>query len=525
MTFSAVALPPRRLLPALLPVFLAVALALPAPDAQAQSRRDRANAEAIQNGFNAALERYKAALANNASADADAEGDDADDALEAMEKQLGACGTQRGCQLEPMLRAYREALQADTSMEDPWFDEDDLVDISADDVPPTASADALLDDRNRRFAEVVQFNPAVQAGIRRWLTDMRPQLMRSYENYQYLRHLMAPEFQKRGLPEALLFGILAKESNGMVHARSRAGAAGPMQFMPATGRRFGLGPDGSGFDTRFDAQRSAEAAAAYLMERYEQLDSNIEMSLAAYNGGEGRALRVFRQTNGRSFWEYDVYNQFPAETRDYVPMVVAAAWIFLHPRDYGVRFPRVASRPGRLTLQQDTTINELTICMGNNRGSDGFSRTLRNLNPRYASPSQWIPAGTQLNVTTQMARLYNRYCQRGRRAELARQLVRSDPASAVVRIGNLQQVQSAAPAAVATGTTAASAPPAAAPAAAAPAPAARIRQHRVVRGDTLSSIARRYGCTVSALASANRLKGPAYAIRPGQMLNLAGCSR
>src|SRR3546814_1573386 len=87
---------------------------------------------------------------------------------------------------------------------------------------------------------MVQYNPAVQAGIRRWLTDMRPSLMDSYENYEYLRQTMWPSFERAGLPEALLFGIMAKESNGKAHATSRAGAAGPMQFMYATGKRFGL---------------------------------------------------------------------------------------------------------------------------------------------------------------------------------------------------------------------------------------------------------------------------------------------
>ena len=75
------------------------------------------------------------------------------------------------------------------------------------------------------------------------------------------------------LPEAkrvvdVIFGILAKESNGRVHSVSRAGAVGPMQFMPATGQRFGLGPDGTGFDTRYDPRGSADAAASYLNERF-----------------------------------------------------------------------------------------------------------------------------------------------------------------------------------------------------------------------------------------------------------------
>ena len=95
---------------------------------------------------------------------------------------------------------------------------------------------------------------------------------------------------------------MAKESNGRVHAVSRAGAAGPMQFMPATGRRFGLGPDGSGFDTRYDPRSVALASAEYLNERLQQLNNDVEMSLAGYNGGEGRALRVHRQGGGSGFW-------------------------------------------------------------------------------------------------------------------------------------------------------------------------------------------------------------------------------
>src|SRR3546814_1755751 len=70
---------------------------------------------------------------------------------------------------------------------------------------------------------------------------------------------------------------------------------------------------------------SAVAAAAYLNERLGKLNSSIEMSLAAYNGGEGRALRVHENSNGRGFWIADIYNQFPAETRDYVPMETGRA--------------------------------------------------------------------------------------------------------------------------------------------------------------------------------------------------------
>ena len=311
---------------------------------------------------------------------------------------------------------------------------------------------------------------------------------------------------------------MAKESNGKVHAGSRAGAVGPLQFMPATGRRFGLGNDGSGFDTRYDPRASADAAAQYLTERMNQLGNSIELSLAGYNGGEGRALRVYREKGGRSFWDYDVYNQFPAETKDYVPMVIAAAWLFLHPKDYGIRWPRVGTRPATITLAQPASIYELTICLGNYGSRDGYMRALRNLNPRWNADST-IPAGTALNATTRIAWLYRFNCgSNSKRAQLARQLVASNVQSALVRIGPM----STAPA---PGEGTATAPVQDAPPPARPAAPAKPKTYKVQRGDSLVAIARRFGCELRDVAKANKLKAPKYAIKPGQSLKLEGCAK
>lgn len=505
-------------------VFMLAAV-LASPQVQAQSRRERAEVEQLQRSLQDAQQRYQQADEGSAAAQG---------ALRDADKVIADCATRKGCNVSAFLLQYRSMLQPPERSGGSDADLDDPIDFTADDVPPEATADALLDERNRAFAREVQFNPAVQSGIRRWLTDMRPSLMQSYENYQYMRHLMAPAFRNRGLPEALLFGILAKESNGKVHVGSRAGAVGPMQFMPATGKRFGLGVDGSGFDTRYDPRASAEAAASYLMERYGQLNSNIELSLAAYNGGEGRALRVY-QNVGNNFWNYDVYNQFPAETKDYVPMVIAAAWLYLHPDDYGLQFPRVASRPAMLRLEQPTTLYELTICLGNTRGSDGYLRALRNLNPRL-QPQSRLPQGGVVNATTQIARRYNRYCTGGKRSQLAQQLVNTDPSLAIVRVGDVTTVETIQPqkrtvyvpgqgpteVTVATGQPAETA--AATTAAPQPAKADAPAQHRVAAGETLMAVARRYGCNVKRLAEVNGIRPPRYAIRQGQVLRLDGCS-
>ncbi|PBJ83428.1 lytic transglycosylase [Lysobacteraceae bacterium NML93-0399] len=501
---------------------LALALAGTATDANAQSRRDREAAEALNQRMLDAEGRYRQALVQIANDDP-AGMDASNAALEDMEDVMLACEKQRGCSVPQLLTTYKRLLKADVDAQAGQGPDDaDVAGLEGGlptaDVPAAASASALLAE-DERFKRMVELNPAVQASIRRWLTDMRVSLITSHENYQYMQHLMSPAFKRSGLPEALLFGILAKESNGRVHSRSRAGAAGPLQFMPATGRRFGLGPDGTGFDTRYDPRMAADAAAVYLNERFAQHGNEIEYWLAAYNGGEGRALRIYREASGRRFWDPDIYNQFPAETKDYVPMVIAAAWLYLHPQEYGLVFPRIDARPATFTLERPASIYELTICLGNGNTRDGYMRALRNLNPSYEA-DDLLPAGTTLAGTTRMASLYKRWCVRGARADLAAELVNSDPRAAIVRTGAIEVLPSdaSAPAAVPP-SAAAPRPPEAAPA---PQP---TRIHRVARGDTLGRIAQRYGCEVLVLAQANGLRAPAFALKQGQTLKLEGCSR
>ena len=501
----------------ILAAFAAAAIAaLSAPHVHAQSKRDLAAAAVLQQRMENAEKHYRDAML---AEDEEAATTASSAALNEIKAVIEACARQKGCAMPDMLATYERLLKASPQPGEELFDDEaedpiDEGDFTAADVPEQANAASLLSEEGKRFVQMVQFNPAVQAGIRRWLTDMRPSLMDSYENYRYMQHLMSPAFKRHGLPEALLFGIMAKESNGKVHAGSRAGAVGPLQFMPATGRRFGLGNDGTGFDTRYDPRASADAAAQYLTERMNQLGNSIELSLAGYNGGEGRALRVYREKGGRSFWDYDVYNQFPAETKDYVPMVIAAAWLFLHPKDYGIRWPRVGTRPATITLAQPASIYELTICLGNYGSRDGYMRALRNLNPRWNADST-IPAGTALNATTRIAWLYRFNCgSNSKRAQLARQLVASNVQSALVRIG---------PMSTAPGEGTATAPVQDAPPPARPAAPAKQKTYKVQRGETLSSIARKFGCELRDVAKANKLKAPKYAIRPGQSLKLEGC--
>jgi membrane-bound lytic murein transglycosylase D len=344
----------------------------------------------------------------------------------------------------------------------------------------------------QKLSELIAMNGPVKAALEMWLTQWRPQLMDAWVNYQYMRYQMWPQYEKADLPEALLFGIMAKESGGKVHAVSRSGAAGPLQFMYATGLRFGLSSDG-GFDMRFDPAASARANAEYINEQLRIFNNNLELTIGAYNGGEGRMRRTVGDDTSVSFYDPRIYNQLSQETRDYVPSVLAAAWLFLHPESYNLRFPKTDGAPGAVILKRPASLSELTVCLGSADGMrDGWFRTLRNLNPRL-DPQVTQPAGTSLQLPKPLEQAYASRCVDGPWPILAGDLHR-----AVIPVVALP------------------------PSAPTP-PAVRGTSHyKVRRGDTLISIVRKLHCSsVQEVTEMNELKHHRLAV--GKTLKLPVC--
>lgn len=363
-------------------------------------------------------------------------------------------------------------------------------------VPELGRSVSLL--KGRELSDVIALNGAVKAALEAWLTQYRPNLIAAYENYQHMRYLMAPEYHRAGLPEAILFGMMAQESGGKVHAVSRSGASGPLQFMSATGQRFGLRTV-DGFDQRFDPALSARANAAYLNEQLAIFNNDLELVIGAYNGGEGAMRRRVAAAGGSpSFWDPKIYYDMSQETREYVPMVLAAAWLYLHPERYNLEFPSVPGKPGSITLARPASITELSICLGQDDvAPQGWFRTLRNLNPELDHKAQQ-PAGAKLAVPAHLQATYARNCTAGRWPELAAELH-----SAVV-----PSVPPSTRRATASSTR------------------ARSRSYTVARGDTLAAIARRTGCgSFHDIARTNALRAPHYPIKPGQVLKLENCPR
>lgn len=345
-------------------------------------------------------------------------------------------------------------------------------------MPELGNTVSLL--RGTDLRDIISLNGPINAALDDWLTWMRPMLMDSYENYQYLRQRIAPIYEEAGLPEALLFAMIATETGGRVHSFSHAGAAGLLQFMPQTGRRYGLRTV-DGFDQRLDPAEATRANVAYLNDQFAELSNGLENVLAAYNGGEHRMRRLHRQYGGASFWDQRVFYRLPRETREYVPRVLAAAWLFLHPDEYSLEFPDLNNETTELVLQKDASLGELTICLGQVESRNGWFRTLRNLNPRV-EPGDRVEAGETISIPRILVPFYAERCLDGEVPQVAAELH-----DANYPYGNMDV-------------------------------------YTVRRGDTLGRIASRYRCvSTRELADLNNVRAPRYLIRVGQQLRIPGC--
>jgi hypothetical protein len=142
---------------------------------------------------------------------------------------------------------------------------------------------------------------------------------------------------REGLPAELAYLPLI-ESGYRPQAVSPAGAAGPWQFIPETGRRYGLRIDAL-VDERRDPIKSTHAASAYLKDLHEMF-GDWELSLAAYNSGEYRVARILaNKKDVDDFWDMRERGYLPSETSAYVPSFLAAVQIARAPEDYGFSAP------------------------------------------------------------------------------------------------------------------------------------------------------------------------------------------
>lgn len=171
--------------------------------------------------------------------------------------------------------------------------------------------------------------------------DTVPAMRKKFEGFLERSGRWAPpileKLEERGMPLDLIF-LAMIESGFNPAARSHAAAAGVWQFIPETGMRYGLAIDRA-VDERHDPIRATDAALDYLEDLHDRFNSWY-LAAAAYNTGENRVGRIMRETFGREQATseadyYRIWDDLPAETRDYVPLMIAAARISKDRAAYG----------------------------------------------------------------------------------------------------------------------------------------------------------------------------------------------
>ena len=194
-----------------------------------------------------------------------------------------------------------------------------------------SSKKTVLNGKNSEIPLIM--NADVEKEISSFQGLERDNFMAAYQRSGMYRPVIVRALKKAGIPEEF-FWLPLVESFFKINAYSRARALGLWQFIPSTGYKFGLSRD-EWIDERMDVQKSTEAAIAYLKELHNMFGDWLTV-LAAYNCGEGRVLRVISRQNINyldGFW--DLYRQLPHETARYVPRFLATLHIVKNPQKYG----------------------------------------------------------------------------------------------------------------------------------------------------------------------------------------------
>jgi len=324
-----------------------------------------------------------------------------------------------------------------------------------------ASRRATVGDTSKSIPLVM--NDHVMREIKSFQNREREFFISSYKRAGRYRPMILEALREEGLPEQLSWLPLI-ESGFKTNALSRARALGLWQFISSTGYRYGLKRD-QWVDERMDPEKATGAAIRYLVDLH-GLFGDWMSALAGYNCGEGRVLRAIKNQRINyldNFW--DLYEQLPRETARYVPRFIATLTILQDPAKYGFDFPEPNPEPPveTVTVARSVKLSSLDDMLSIENGS------MKALNPelRYGvTPGKAyqlrVPAGTGAKV--------------------------------IDTISDLPQWE---------------------------VPADSYITHMVRRGETLGAIARKYGASTKRIVTANRLRSE-HRIWPGQKLKIPG---
>ena len=379
-------------------------------------------------------------------------------------------------QIDSLVAEWRERQRSDAFRD--FFNDYVLFDSAAESNVP----DSVFMRRLRALASPIQlpYNYIVRAYINRYIDPERSTLGRILGMSQYYFPLIEEELVKEGLPVELR-ALPIIESALSPTAVSHAGAAGLWQFMPSTGKSYGLEVN-SLVDERRDPILSTKAACRYLRDLY-NIYKEWSLAIAAYNCGPGNVNKALARagSESRSFW--DIYDYLPRETRGYVPSFIGASYAYAYHRNHGIA-PVEAPIPLSVdTLRIDRLMHFEQIAST----IDVPLETLRQLNPQYKLDI--IPATTKAYTLVLPQRNVAQYIAHEQEI-MAKDSMYLKEYINPANIDKKRQER--------TGTI-----------------------HTVKRGETLGGIARKYHVTTSQLMRWNGIKNP-NKLKLGQKIRIEG---
>jgi membrane-bound lytic murein transglycosylase D len=354
-------------------------------------------------------------------------------------------------------------------------------------------------------------------------------------------------FEEEGLPKDLAQVALI-ESSFLTNARSPMQAHGIWQFMPRTGRQYGLSSNAI-VDERSDPEKSTRAAAKHLSYLYE-LFGDWYLAMAAYNAGEGKIIRAMQRTGAKDFWQLAATGAIRPQTVNYVPAVIAATLIAHNPLHYGIEVAyespleyetvhldrpvqlRHLTDDGEASLEELKRLNPELRAEVVPRQPEGYALKIPvgsrpSILLAYAAAPTAVFTAPKRHVVRRgetLARIAKRYRVSvtslasansiSRKAKLKRGRALIIPGRSVVQTAAVRKPKSSRK--TETRIAAATKRKTAAP--------KNTKSYRVSRGDTLYRIALRHGTTVARILAVNSLS-PRSTIRPGDRIKIPSRSR
>lgn len=399
--------------------------------------------------------------------------------------------------------------------------------------PAATTAETVAEDLERTPHDIpIVANEQVLARVELFQGRLRQFMQDGLNRAQQYLPMILSIFREEGVPLDLAY-IPLVESAFKPNALSRASARGLWQFMLGTALEHDLGHDWF-IDERSDPEKATRAAAQYLKTLHKMFDGDWNIALASYNAGPGRLQRAVKASKKTDYWALTATTRYlPRETREYVPMILAAVLIAKNPTLYGFDVPTAAPRPFETVTVPDA-LSLATIAEWAGVSVDA----LQALNPelrRTVTPqgphTLKVPVGTAPTIQARLETSDPQYLKfqfhtvkRGetvtsiaRRYGVTTTVLRDyNDLSRTARVKVRQVV--AIPPRPARALPAAATRPAATQAKTATPTSTSPVVYRVRPGDTLYAIARQFDTTVATLKQLNRLSGDR--INPGDRLTV-----